>query len=216
MSGRQPLRARHRGLTARPDRSRPRLRRRRGRGRVPRGDVSRREGDRPTCSPRASSTVEKEILGLEGVAVHVKGMEPAGYDPRTLKGMGLTFIDDLARRLPPARDLLQGRAGRPQRPAAPSRARREVYVDWERPSLHHGHADLLPLLSRPACSGPTSPRSSTRPSAPTTPTEELRRDRQPHHHRDARLQRASAASPPRPRSACRRGSRIGRPKTSRR
>jgi aldehyde:ferredoxin oxidoreductase len=34
--------------------------------------------------------VEKE-LGLEGVAVHVKGMEPAGYDPRTLKGMGLGF-----------------------------------------------------------------------------------------------------------------------------
>jgi aldehyde:ferredoxin oxidoreductase len=35
--------------------------------------------------------VEKE-LGLEGVAVHVKGMEPAGYDPRTLKGMGLGFV----------------------------------------------------------------------------------------------------------------------------
>jgi len=35
--------------------------------------------------------VEKE-LGLEGVAVHVKGMEPAGYDPRSLKGMGLAFI----------------------------------------------------------------------------------------------------------------------------
>ena len=25
------------------------------------------------------------------MAVHVKGMEPAGYDPRTLKGMGLGF-----------------------------------------------------------------------------------------------------------------------------
>ena len=35
--------------------------------------------------------VEKE-LGLEGVAVHVKGMEPAGYDARKLKGMGLTFV----------------------------------------------------------------------------------------------------------------------------
>ena len=35
--------------------------------------------------------VEKE-LGLEGVAVHVKGMEPAGYDPRCLKGMGLAFV----------------------------------------------------------------------------------------------------------------------------
>jgi aldehyde:ferredoxin oxidoreductase len=35
--------------------------------------------------------VEKE-LGLEGVAVHVKGMEPAGYEPRSLKGMGLAFV----------------------------------------------------------------------------------------------------------------------------
>jgi aldehyde:ferredoxin oxidoreductase len=34
--------------------------------------------------------VEKE-LGLEGVAVHVKGMEPAAFDPRFSKGMGLSF-----------------------------------------------------------------------------------------------------------------------------
>ena len=34
---------------------------------------------------------EKE-LGLEGVAVHVKGMEPAGYDPRVSKGMALGYI----------------------------------------------------------------------------------------------------------------------------
>lgn len=30
-------------------------------------------------------------LGLEDIAIHVKGLEPAGYDPRILKGMGLTF-----------------------------------------------------------------------------------------------------------------------------
>jgi aldehyde:ferredoxin oxidoreductase len=30
-------------------------------------------------------------LGLESLAVHVKGLEPPGYDPRTLKGMGLAF-----------------------------------------------------------------------------------------------------------------------------
>lgn len=30
-------------------------------------------------------------LGLEELAVHVKGMEPAGYDPRVLKGMGLAY-----------------------------------------------------------------------------------------------------------------------------
>ena len=29
--------------------------------------------------------------GLEDIAIHVKGLEPAGYDPRKLKGMGLTF-----------------------------------------------------------------------------------------------------------------------------
>jgi aldehyde:ferredoxin oxidoreductase len=29
--------------------------------------------------------------GLEDMAIHVKGMEPAGYDPRSLKGMGLAF-----------------------------------------------------------------------------------------------------------------------------
>ena len=30
-------------------------------------------------------------FGLEDLAVHVKGMEPAGYDPRVLKGMGLAY-----------------------------------------------------------------------------------------------------------------------------
>ncbi len=30
-------------------------------------------------------------LGLEDLAVHVKGLEPAGYDPRALKGMGLAY-----------------------------------------------------------------------------------------------------------------------------
>jgi aldehyde:ferredoxin oxidoreductase len=35
-------------------------------------------------------TVEKE-LGLGDVAVHTKGLEPAGFDPRVLKGMGLSY-----------------------------------------------------------------------------------------------------------------------------
>lgn len=30
-------------------------------------------------------------LGLEAIAIHVKGLEPPGYDPRALKGMGLAF-----------------------------------------------------------------------------------------------------------------------------
>jgi aldehyde:ferredoxin oxidoreductase len=32
-----------------------------------------------------------KALGLEDLAIHVKGMEPAGYDPRALKGMGLAY-----------------------------------------------------------------------------------------------------------------------------
>ncbi|BAF59046.1 aldehyde:ferredoxin oxidoreductase [Pelotomaculum thermopropionicum SI] len=32
-----------------------------------------------------------EELGLSELAVHVKGMEPAGYDPRKLHGMGLSY-----------------------------------------------------------------------------------------------------------------------------
>ncbi len=32
-----------------------------------------------------------EELGLEEIAIHVKGLEPPGYDPRVLKGMGLAF-----------------------------------------------------------------------------------------------------------------------------
>ncbi|WP_028324134.1 aldehyde ferredoxin oxidoreductase family protein [Desulfatirhabdium butyrativorans] len=32
-----------------------------------------------------------EALGLSDIAVHVKGMEPAGYDPRSLNGMALAY-----------------------------------------------------------------------------------------------------------------------------
>ncbi|MDP6381496.1 MAG: aldehyde ferredoxin oxidoreductase C-terminal domain-containing protein, partial [Phycisphaerae bacterium] len=30
-------------------------------------------------------------IGLEDLAIHVKGLEPAGFDPRVLKGMGLSY-----------------------------------------------------------------------------------------------------------------------------
>jgi len=30
-------------------------------------------------------------LGLEDMAIHVKGLEPAGFEPRVLKGMGLSY-----------------------------------------------------------------------------------------------------------------------------
>jgi len=32
-----------------------------------------------------------QAWGLEDIAIHVKGMEPAGYDPRVFKGMGLGY-----------------------------------------------------------------------------------------------------------------------------
>ncbi|MBT4286335.1 MAG: aldehyde ferredoxin oxidoreductase family protein [Deltaproteobacteria bacterium] len=32
-----------------------------------------------------------ETWGLEDIAIHVKGMEPGGFDPRVLKGMGLSY-----------------------------------------------------------------------------------------------------------------------------
>ncbi|KHK04151.1 aldehyde ferredoxin oxidoreductase family protein [Desulfovibrio sp. TomC] len=35
--------------------------------------------------------VAAKAWGLEDLAIHVKGLEPAGYDPRTLQGMGLAY-----------------------------------------------------------------------------------------------------------------------------
>lgn len=61
--------------------------------------------------------------GLEDIAVHVKGLEPAGYDPRVLKGMGLAYATsdrgachlratfykpELTRMIPP--DQIEGKA----------------------------------------------------------------------------------------------------------
>jgi aldehyde:ferredoxin oxidoreductase len=54
------------------------------------GMMARREGVGDLFA-KGILTVEKE-LGLEGIAVHTKGLEPAGYDPRSLKGMGLGYL----------------------------------------------------------------------------------------------------------------------------
>jgi len=51
--------------------------------------IARREGIGDDLA-RGIRHVAK-IWDLEDIAVHVKGMEPAGYDPRVLKGMGLAF-----------------------------------------------------------------------------------------------------------------------------
>lgn len=47
--------------------------------------IARREGVGDILAEGVASASRK--LGLEDLAVHVKGLEPAGYDPRTLKSM---------------------------------------------------------------------------------------------------------------------------------
>ncbi|MCK4331480.1 MAG: aldehyde ferredoxin oxidoreductase family protein, partial [Dehalococcoidia bacterium] len=51
--------------------------------------VSRREGIGAILAEGIVHASKK--WGLEDLAVHVKGLEPAGYDPRVLKGMGLAY-----------------------------------------------------------------------------------------------------------------------------
>jgi len=51
--------------------------------------VSRREGVGAILAEGIAYASKK--WGLEDLAVHVKGLEPAGYDPRVLKGMGLAY-----------------------------------------------------------------------------------------------------------------------------
>lgn len=47
--------------------------------------IARREGVGDVLAEGVASAARR--LGLEDLAVHVKGLEPAGYDPRTLKSM---------------------------------------------------------------------------------------------------------------------------------
>jgi aldehyde:ferredoxin oxidoreductase len=51
--------------------------------------IARQEGSGDILAEGIVPTAQK--WGMESLAVHVKGLEPAGYDPRVLKGMGLTF-----------------------------------------------------------------------------------------------------------------------------
>ncbi len=53
------------------------------------GQIARREGIGAVLAEGIRPAAE--AWGLEDIAVHVKGMEPAGYDPRALKGMGLAY-----------------------------------------------------------------------------------------------------------------------------
>jgi aldehyde:ferredoxin oxidoreductase len=53
------------------------------------GMIARREGIGEILSQGIRHAARE--WNLEDIAVHVKGMEPAGYDPRPLKGMGLAY-----------------------------------------------------------------------------------------------------------------------------
>jgi aldehyde:ferredoxin oxidoreductase len=53
------------------------------------GLIARREGIGAVLAEGIIHAAKE--WGLEDLAVHVKGLEPAGYDPRTLKGMGLGY-----------------------------------------------------------------------------------------------------------------------------
>jgi aldehyde:ferredoxin oxidoreductase len=92
------------------------------------GKIARREGIGDILSQ--GIRVAARAWDLEEIAVHVKGMEPAGYDPRVLKGMGLAYATsdrgachlratfykpELAGMIPP--DQIEGKA--------------ELFVDFE-------------------------------------------------------------------------------------
>jgi len=51
--------------------------------------IARREGIGELISKGVKAMAEE--LGVEDLALHVKGLEPPGYDPRTLKGMILNY-----------------------------------------------------------------------------------------------------------------------------
>ena len=51
--------------------------------------MARREGIGEVLSQGIKHAAKE--WNLEDIAVHVKGLEPAGYDPRSLKGMGLAY-----------------------------------------------------------------------------------------------------------------------------
>jgi aldehyde:ferredoxin oxidoreductase len=53
------------------------------------GQMARREGAGDLLAHGIKYAAKE--WGMEDVAIHVKGLEPAGYDPRVLKGMGLAY-----------------------------------------------------------------------------------------------------------------------------
>ena len=52
-------------------------------------DISSKKGIGATLAEGIRPAAK--ALGMEDVAIHIKGLDPAGYDPRILKGMGLAY-----------------------------------------------------------------------------------------------------------------------------
>jgi len=52
-------------------------------------DIAQRKGSGQILADGIKKAAQ--FLGMEDQAIHVKGMEPAGYDPRVLKGMALAY-----------------------------------------------------------------------------------------------------------------------------
>lgn len=74
--------------------------------------------------------VEHEFPELRGVAVHCKGMEPAGYDPRVSKGMALGYIT-AARGACHLRATIMKAELSGVVPIDAVEGKAAVYVDWE-------------------------------------------------------------------------------------
>ena len=51
--------------------------------------IARREGAGAVLAKGIKQAAQE--LEMQDIAIHVKGLEPAGFDPRVLKGMGLTY-----------------------------------------------------------------------------------------------------------------------------
>ena len=147
-----------------------------------------------TSGPRASCGVEKKY-GLEGIAVHCKGMEPAGYDPRAQKGMGLGFATTTRGachlRVTMYKPQLIGGSTTPQEIVG----KVGHLLRLGRPTHDHGLASSTAASIATSCSGRTSP--------PWVPTPSIRYRLHPragctasptdrHHERTTSTRRAAS------------------------
>ena len=91
--------------------------------------MGRREGEVADLFADGILKVEEE-LGLKGMAVHVKGMAPAGYDPRSLKGMGLGYLTSTRGACHLRATFYKAELAGFIEPAA-TEGKAEMLIDWE-------------------------------------------------------------------------------------